>query len=107
MVFMLSRRLLPMSRHKFTAAFRGPPMQRAKRRGLARYAALVLGNLGGASDVELLTASLADEEPLVRSHVAWALGSIGTEQAFAALPAREQRQALMARHMNFMQYGGA
>lgn len=56
----LSRRLLPLSHHEFTAAFRGSPMQRAKRRGLVRYAAVVLGKLGGASDVELLSASLAD-----------------------------------------------
>ncbi|WP_373058696.1 hypothetical protein [Gemmatimonas sp.] len=43
----------------------------------------------------------------MRSHVAWEIGSIGTEQAVAALRAREQRQALMAQHMNVMQYGGA
>jgi len=44
--------------------------------------------MGSTADVDLLIASLADEEPLVRSHVARALGSIGTIEAFAALRAR-------------------
>ncbi len=84
----LARKLLALSRDEYTSAFKGSPMKRAKRRGLTRNAAVVLGNLGSVDDVELLIASLADEEPLVRSHVAWALGSIGTAEALAALRAR-------------------
>ena len=84
----LSRWLLTMSREEYTSAFRGSPMKRAKRRGLARNAAVALGNVGSADDVELLVASLEDEESLVRSHVAWALGAIGTSDALAALRAR-------------------
>ena len=84
----LSRWLLGLSREEYASAFRGSPMKRAKRAGLVRNAAVVLGNVGSSDDVEVLSAALADEEPLVRSHVAWALGSIGTAGALAALRAR-------------------
>ncbi len=83
----LSRRLLTMSSDEYTSAFRGSPIKRAERRGLARNAAVVLGNVGSAEDVELLTASL-DDESLVPSHVAWALGAIGTAKALATLSAQ-------------------
>jgi len=47
--------------------------QRAKRRGLARNAAVVLGNVGTNEDADVLTAPLDDAEPLERGHTAWAL----------------------------------
>jgi epoxyqueuosine reductase len=40
----LARDLLAMDDEEFRSAFRGSPMKRAKRRGLARNAAVVLGN---------------------------------------------------------------
>src|SRR2546423_1929252 len=40
----LARDLLAMGDEEFRSAFRGSPMKRAKRRGLARNAAVVLGN---------------------------------------------------------------
>ena len=51
-------------------------MKRAKRRGLARNAAVALGNVGTADDVDVLTKSLEDPDALVRDHAAWALGRI-------------------------------
>ena len=60
-----------------SAAFKGSPMERAKRRGLARNAAVALGNVGTAEDAEVLTRALEDEEPLVREHVAWAFARLG------------------------------
>jgi len=69
----LARGLLAMSQEEISAAFRKSPMKRAKLRGLKRNAAVVLGNVGTAEDVELLTDALDDEEPLVREHAAWAL----------------------------------
>lgn len=42
----LSRDLLAMTDEEFRSAFRHSPMKRAKRRGLARNAAVVLGNSG-------------------------------------------------------------
>jgi epoxyqueuosine reductase len=73
----LARELLGMSQPEFSAAFRGSPMKRAKLRGLKRNAAVVLGNLGKADDVDVLTRALDDEEPLVREHAAWALKRLG------------------------------
>ena len=51
-------------------------MERAKLRGPERNAAVVLGTVGTARDVDVLTRALDDEEPLVRAHAAWALASI-------------------------------
>jgi epoxyqueuosine reductase len=73
----LARELLAMTAAEFPAAFRGSPMKRAKLPGLKRNAAVVLGNVGGAEDVDVLTAALDDPEPLVREHAAWALARIG------------------------------
>lgn len=73
-----ARELLAMSQPEFSAAFRGSPMNRAKLRGLKRNAAVVLGNVGTAGDVDVLTRALDDPEPLVREHAAWALGTITT-----------------------------
>ena len=69
----LSRDLLGMSQAEFSAAFKGSPIKRAKRCGLARNAAVALGNVGTAEDVPALEAALAHEEQLVREHAAWAL----------------------------------
>lgn len=73
----LARELLGMAQDDFSAAFRGSPMKRAKLRGLKRNAAVVLGNVGTAADVPVLEQALADPEPLVREHAAWALTRIG------------------------------
>ena len=69
----LARELLAMSQAEFSAAYKGSPMKRAKRRGLARNAAVALGNVGTADDVPALEAALQHDEPLVREHAAWAL----------------------------------
>ena len=79
----LARELLGMTQEEFGVTFRGSPVRRAKLRGLKRNAALVLGNVGTAEDVDALTRALGDEEPLVREHAAWALGRTG-----ARAPAR-------------------
>ena len=46
----LARDLLAMSQEKFSAAFKGSPMKRARLRGLKRNAAVVLGNVGHPAD---------------------------------------------------------
>jgi len=71
----LARELLQMTQEEFSGAFKGSPMKRAKLRGLKRNAAIVLGNIGAAEDVETLTRALDDEEPVVREHAAWALST--------------------------------
>jgi epoxyqueuosine reductase len=72
----LARDLLGMSQAEFSAAFKGSPMKRAKRRGLARNATIALGNVGTADDIPVLEAALTHDEPLVREHAAWALARI-------------------------------
>jgi epoxyqueuosine reductase len=73
----LARELLAMTQQEFSRAFKGSPMKRAKLRGLKRNAAVVLGNVGTADDMELLERA-CDEEPdeMVREHSAWALAHL-------------------------------
>jgi epoxyqueuosine reductase len=71
----IARELMRMTQEEFSGAFKGSPMKRAKLRGLKRNAAIVLGNIGSAEDVDTLTRALDDEEPLVREHAAWALST--------------------------------
>ncbi len=68
--------LLAMDDDAFRAAFRNSPMKRARRRGLARNAAVVLGNIGDERDVPALARASDDPDPLVREHAAWALEQI-------------------------------
>jgi epoxyqueuosine reductase len=69
--------LLELDDEAFRQTFRGSPIKRAKRRGLARNAALALGN-GGQSDARpaLERAASDDPEPLVRDAAAWALARL-------------------------------
>jgi epoxyqueuosine reductase len=80
----LARDILAMDDDAFRAAFKGSPMKRAKRRGLARNAAVVLGNIGTADDAPALARTLTDPDPIVRDHAAWALERIGTRTPPAA-----------------------
>jgi epoxyqueuosine reductase len=72
----------------FRARLRHTPLWRAKRRGLLRNAAIVLGNRPAADAVEELVRGLHDEEALVRGACAWALGQYATHEARDALNAR-------------------
>jgi epoxyqueuosine reductase len=78
--------LLQMSDAEFGNIYFGTAVPRTKRRGLARNAAIALGNTGNEADVSVLADTLAThDEPLVRGHVAWALGRIGGLHARVAL----------------------
>jgi epoxyqueuosine reductase len=78
--------ILMMSKQEFAAAFAGSALKRARRRGLARNAAVVLGNRDDPSDFGPLARALAaHDEPLARGHAAWALGRIGGAAARRAL----------------------
>jgi epoxyqueuosine reductase len=68
--------LLRLDDAAFRARFRSSAVSRTKRRGLARNAAVVLGNRRQASDVPVLAAALADDDAIVREHAAWALGRV-------------------------------
>ena len=77
----LARTLLAMTQEEFSIAFRGSPMKRAKLRGLKRNAAVVLGNVGTADDLEALGRALDESDPILREHAAWALVQLCTRQA--------------------------
>lgn len=71
------RHLLALDDAAFRDRYRRTPLWRTKRRGLARNAAIALGNTGTEGDLSALAAALRDPEPLVRGHAAWAIGQIG------------------------------
>jgi epoxyqueuosine reductase len=77
--------LLALDDAGFRVRFRGTPVERAKRRGLVRNACVAAGNAGDLALVPALVGLLADDEPLIRGHAAWALGRIGGAQALKAL----------------------
>jgi epoxyqueuosine reductase len=60
----------------FRRRFEGTPIVRAKRRGLLRNVAVVLGNLGDPRALPALRQAAADSEPLVAEHAAWAIERI-------------------------------
>jgi epoxyqueuosine reductase len=84
--------LLQLTPDAFRHHFKGSPIKRAKRRGLLRNVAVALGNSGDPGAVPALTDALADEEPLVRGHAAWALGRLGGTQARQALEQAKRRE---------------
>jgi epoxyqueuosine reductase len=80
--------LLSLDEGQFRQRFRGSPILRAKRKGLLRNVAVALGNTKSREAVPALVRALDDREPLVRGHVAWALGQIGSPEAINALQKR-------------------
>ncbi len=69
--------LLALDDEAFRRMFRGSPIKRAKRRGLARNAALALGNQGHADARPVLErAAASDPEPVVRDAATWALARL-------------------------------
>ncbi|MFN2425093.1 MAG: tRNA epoxyqueuosine(34) reductase QueG [Candidatus Binatia bacterium] len=77
---------LEMTDAEFRERFLGTALMRPKRRGLARNAAIALGNTANAAAVPHLARALREhDEPLVRAHCAWALGELAGIDACAAL----------------------
>jgi epoxyqueuosine reductase len=87
------RPLLEMSGRTFRARYRGSAVLRARRAGMARNAAVALGNIGTEDDVPFLTrATLGHDLALVRGHAAWALGRIGGATARKTLHRAWERE---------------
>lgn len=86
-------RLLLLPRDEYVERFRGSPMKRSKLEGLQRNAAVAMGNRGEERYAGPLAQALAEGEPLVRAHAAWALGRIGTAGALDALEAAWRTEA--------------
>ena len=66
--------LLTLDAAAFRKRFHGSPLLRAKRHGLARSAAIALGNAPDPAAAAALATALADPEPVVRGAAAWAVG---------------------------------
>jgi epoxyqueuosine reductase len=80
--------LFSLTEQQFRERFRRTPFSRARRRGVLRNAAIVLGNNPTKDALAALSRGLHDEEAVVRSASAWALGRIGTKGARVALENR-------------------
>jgi epoxyqueuosine reductase len=65
-----------MSEDAFRRRFRDTALWRARRRGLLRNAALILGNRGDVSALPVLEPALADPDEVVREAVQWAVERI-------------------------------
>jgi epoxyqueuosine reductase len=86
---------LAMSEEEFREHFLATPMGRPKRRGLARNAAVALGNSANPAAVPLQAPALREHtEPLVRAHAAWALGRLGGGEAVAQLHAASGHESV-------------
>ena len=68
--------LLALGKTEFHRQFRETPLWRARRAGLLRNAAVVLGNTASVTAASGLESACHDEDTLVREHAAWALEQI-------------------------------
>lgn len=73
--------LLLMSRDEFRERFRDSAAMRANRRGVARNAAIVLGNSGNVDALPALETALANPAGEVREAAAWAIDRIRERQS--------------------------
>jgi epoxyqueuosine reductase len=80
--------VLSLDHERYVEVFRKSAMKRAKLTGLKRNAAVVIGNRGDASVIGVLGERLEQEpEPLVRGHIAWALGRLANLEGGAGAAA--------------------
>ncbi len=77
--------LLSLTEEGFRERFTSSPIKRIKRQGLVRNACVAAGNWGSQEVADSLAQLLADPEPLIRGHAAWALGQISGRRAADAL----------------------
>ena len=68
--------VLTLTETEFRQRFHGTAITRARRGGLLRNAAIVLGNWGDAAALPALRGALADGDEMVREAAQWAIGQI-------------------------------
>jgi epoxyqueuosine reductase len=77
---------LKLSPQNWRTQLRGSPLERPRRKGLVRNAAVVAGNLADESCTDdLINVLTNDPEPVARAHAAWALGQMDQPQSQQAL----------------------
>lgn len=76
--------LLGLTEEAFRRRFRGTALWRAKRQGLVRNAAIVLGNAGNEHALPALLRAAADADPVVQDAARWAMRRIRARFADAA-----------------------
>jgi epoxyqueuosine reductase len=86
--------VLSLSEAAFRRHFGDTALLRARRRGLLRNAALVLGNRGDPAALPALRQALADPEPLVREAAEWAIERISRRSGCNGSNARERNGRL-------------
>ena len=84
--------LMELSEEGFRQRYEGTPIFRLGRPRLLRNAAIALGNWGDAQAAPALARAMADAEPVVRGHAAWALGRVGGRAARKTLADAWQRE---------------
>ena len=72
----VARELLSLDEDRYRATYRGSAMKRAKLEGLRRNAAVVLGNVGDATDIPLLESARLAASEVEREHIDWALARL-------------------------------
>jgi len=78
--------LFELNDDAFRRRYRHTPLWRARRRGILRNAAIVLGNQRALAAVPALQHGLSDPEPLIREACEWALQQIGNANALPLAP---------------------
>lgn len=96
--------LFSWNEREFQKAFGPTPLWRAKRRGLLRNAAIVLGNQRCRSAWEVLVRGLGDSEPIVREACAWALLKIDPANAIPLLKTQLSKETEAAVAMRLSRY---
>ena len=85
--------LIDLDEDAFHLRYGDSPIRRTGRRGLLRNVAVALGNWRDERGAPGLMQALADADPLIRGHAAWALGRIGGDAARKHLQNRCGRES--------------
>ena len=84
---------LQLTPQEWRTSLHDSPLERPRRAGLVRNAAIVAGNLSSSEWISELNNVLQhDPEPLARAHAAWALGEIDDESARNALAVQLEKE---------------
>lgn len=96
----IARELLQMDQEDYMERFRRSPMKRAKLRGLKRNSTVVLGNVGGHSDLPLLYEAANGEDELIAEHAEWAIREINSREDSGGLQAHPLQSELSGARQN-------